>query len=216
MEVRHARRAGRRPLLGAGVYYGAALTEAATYRDKDVFVVGGANSAGQGAMFFSRHARKVTMLVRGPDLSAGMSQYLVDRIAETTNIEVLANTAWSRRARRRAARSVDGRRRRHRRNGASCRRRRCSSSSARRRARRCAPASLSATRRDSSSPAATCMADGQSPAGGRRPAIRSCSRRACRGLRAGDARHGSGKRVAAAVGEGSATVSMIHQYLKTV
>ena len=71
MEVRRLEAAGRRAAAGRGVYYGAALTEAATYRGQDVIVVGGANSAGQGAMFFSRHARKVTMLVRGPDLSAG-------------------------------------------------------------------------------------------------------------------------------------------------
>jgi thioredoxin reductase (NADPH) len=79
-------------LTGAGVYYGAALTEAAFYRGQDIFVVGGANSAGQGAMFFSRFARKVTMLVRGNSLEAGMSQYLVDQIASTSNIEVLIKT----------------------------------------------------------------------------------------------------------------------------
>ena len=100
MEVRRLEAPGVEPLLGAGVYYGAALTEAATYRGQDVVVVGGANSAGQGAMFFSRYARKVTMLVRGPTLAAGMSQYLVDRIAETPNIEVLAE---QRRRRVRAA-----------------------------------------------------------------------------------------------------------------
>src|SRR5688500_495854 len=93
MEVRRLEAEGVDKLSGAGVYYGAALTEAATYRGKDVIVVGGANSAGQGAMFFSRHARKVTMLVRGSDISAGMSSYLVDRIAETPNVEVLVNTA---------------------------------------------------------------------------------------------------------------------------
>ena len=69
MEVRRLPAEGIEPLLGAGVYYGSSLTEAATYRGRDVIVVGGANSAGQGAMFFSRHARKVTILVRGPDLS---------------------------------------------------------------------------------------------------------------------------------------------------
>jgi thioredoxin reductase (NADPH) len=78
------------------VYYGAALSEAATYRGQDVIVVGGANSAGQGAMFFSRYARKVTMLVRGPNLSAGMSSYLVDRIAETPNVEVVVNASVAR------------------------------------------------------------------------------------------------------------------------
>ncbi|MFZ0544218.1 MAG: FAD-dependent oxidoreductase [Candidatus Promineifilaceae bacterium] len=84
---------GIEPLNGAGVYYGAAVTEAAHYRDRDVFVVGGANSAGQGAMFFSRYARKVTMLVRSSSLEKGMSQYLVDQIHEQENIEVLCRTA---------------------------------------------------------------------------------------------------------------------------
>ncbi len=76
-------------LTGAGVYYGAALSEAANYRGQQVFVVGGANSAGQGAMFFSRYAEKVTMLVRGSGLEASMSQYLIDQIRSTPNIEVL-------------------------------------------------------------------------------------------------------------------------------
>jgi thioredoxin reductase (NADPH) len=76
-------------LLGAGLYYGAAMTEAAMYRDQDVSVMGGANSAGQGALFFSRYARKVTMLVRAASLEKAMSKYLVDRIVETSNIEVL-------------------------------------------------------------------------------------------------------------------------------
>jgi thioredoxin reductase (NADPH) len=76
-------------LVGAGVYYGAAMTEAALYRGHDVCVVGGANSAGQGALFFSRYARTVTMLVRAADLGVAMSQYLVDRIQTTPNINVL-------------------------------------------------------------------------------------------------------------------------------
>jgi thioredoxin reductase (NADPH) len=79
-------------LTGAGVYYGAALTEAAHYRDKNVFVVGGANSAGQGAMFFSRYASKVTMVVRGESLDSSMSQYLIDQIKGRDNIEVLVRT----------------------------------------------------------------------------------------------------------------------------
>ncbi len=83
---------GAEALTGAGVYYGAALTEAANYRDQHIFVVGGANSAGQGAMFFSRYASKVTMLVRGSALEKGMSQYLVDQIYGTENIEVLTHT----------------------------------------------------------------------------------------------------------------------------
>lgn len=75
-------------LTGAGIFYGAALTEAAYYKGEPVVVVGGANSAGQGAMFFSRFASKVTMLVRATSLEQGMSQYLVDQIHATPNIEV--------------------------------------------------------------------------------------------------------------------------------
>ena len=75
-------------LTGAGIYYGASLTEAASYRDQHVFVVGGANSAGQAAMFFSQFAKQVTMLVRGNSLTKSMSQYLIDQIEGTENIEV--------------------------------------------------------------------------------------------------------------------------------
>jgi Thioredoxin reductase len=80
---------GLAPLQGVGVYYGAAMTEAARYRAKDICIVGGANSAGQGALFFSRYARRVTMLVRAPDLQPTMSRYLVDRIRSAPNIEVV-------------------------------------------------------------------------------------------------------------------------------
>jgi thioredoxin reductase (NADPH) len=83
---------GVEPLNGAGVYYGAAVTEAAHYRGRDVFVIGDANSAGQGAMFFSRYANKVTMLVRSSSLEKGMSQYLVEQIDAQENIEVLCRT----------------------------------------------------------------------------------------------------------------------------
>jgi len=89
MAVRLLEVPGIEPLLGVGVYYGAAMTEAATYRDREICVVGGANSAGQGALFFSRYARRVTMIVRKPALSPWMSQYLVDRIEATENIEVI-------------------------------------------------------------------------------------------------------------------------------
>ncbi len=80
---------GLQPLFGIGAYYGAAMTEAATYRGQDACVVGGGNSAGQGALFFSRYARRVTLLVRGESLGRSMSQYLIDRIAATANIEVV-------------------------------------------------------------------------------------------------------------------------------
>src|SRR5207237_2458206 len=75
-------------LTGAGIYYGAAMTEAISTRDEDVFIVGGANSAGQAAMYFSKYARRVVMLVRGESLSTSMSQYLIDQIKHTPNIQV--------------------------------------------------------------------------------------------------------------------------------
>ncbi len=75
-------------LTGAGVYYGAAMTEAKACADESVYIVGGANSAGQAAMFFSKYAKKVTMLVRGESLKASMSKYLIDQIAATSNVEV--------------------------------------------------------------------------------------------------------------------------------
>ena len=87
---------GVEALTSAGVYYGAALTEAAYYKGKHMFVVGGANSAGQGAMFFSRYASKVTMLVRGSSLQKDMSQYLIDQINCTENIELRPHTSISR------------------------------------------------------------------------------------------------------------------------
>jgi thioredoxin reductase (NADPH) len=75
-------------LTGAGVYYGAALGEGESVRDQDIYIVGGANSAGQAAMYFSRFAKTVTMLVRGQSLARSMSQYLIDQIQETANIRV--------------------------------------------------------------------------------------------------------------------------------
>jgi len=83
-------------LVGAGVYYGAAQSEAQSCKDEEVFVVGGANSAGQAAMNFARYARKVTMLVRGKGLAQSMSQYLIDQIAGTPNITVETGTEITR------------------------------------------------------------------------------------------------------------------------
>ncbi len=75
-------------LLGAGVYYGATLSEASTCVNEEIFIVGGANSAGQAAVHFAKFARKVTMLVRADSLAQSMSKYLIDQIAGTSNIEV--------------------------------------------------------------------------------------------------------------------------------
>jgi thioredoxin reductase (NADPH) len=78
---------GIKSVTGAGVYYGAARTEAANYEGKHVFMVGGANSAGQGAVFLSRYADQVSMLVRS-SLAASMSRYLIDQIERRDNIDV--------------------------------------------------------------------------------------------------------------------------------
>ena len=79
---------GLEDLSGRGVYYGAATTEGPSCRSQNVFIVGGANSAGQAAMYFSRYADKVTLLVRGKSLDSSMSRYLIDQIDRVANIEV--------------------------------------------------------------------------------------------------------------------------------
>jgi len=83
---------GAERLAGAGVYYGAAVTEAMHARGEVVYMVGAGNSAGQAAMFFKDYADRVVMLVRGGSLSDRMSRYLVDRIENTPNIEVRLHT----------------------------------------------------------------------------------------------------------------------------
>jgi thioredoxin reductase (NADPH) len=216
MEVRRLEAPGVDELAGAGVFYGAALTEAAAYRDRDVFVVGGANSAGQGAMFFSRHARSVTMLIRGAALSTGMSQYLVDRIAETRNVRVLPRSVVAGVSGTGHLESITVE---HVETGE----------------RTEFPAAAmfifigtaprtsivaDLVERDAQGFILTgrdLMIDGRPPRGwplARDPFLFETSVPGI--FAAGDARRGSGKRVAAAVGEGSATVSMIHEYLTTV
>ena len=216
MEVRRLDVPGIEGLVGTGVFYGAALTEAATYRDRDVYVVGGANSAGQGAMFFSRYARRVTMLVRGESLSASMSQYLIDRIADTKNVEVLTRSVIT---------SVRG----------TGKLEAITISDLAAGTSREVPADAlfifigtaprtemvaGLVERDSQGFILTgrdLMVDGHPPAGwplARDPFLFETSVPGV--FAAGDARRGSGKRVAAAVGEGSATVSMVHEYLETV
>jgi len=81
---------GADALTGAGIYYGAAYTEAMNYKDKDVFVVGGANSAAQGAIYLSQFAKKVYVLIRGHEPTA--SKYLVDAMNENKKLEILLNT----------------------------------------------------------------------------------------------------------------------------
>jgi thioredoxin reductase (NADPH) len=91
---------------GAGIYYGAAMTEARACADQHVVVIGGANSAGQAAVYFSSHAAHVSMLVRGPSLEKSMSQYLIEQIAALPNVEVRTGTSAT------AAEGDDGRLRR--------------------------------------------------------------------------------------------------------
>ena len=216
MEVRLLEVPGLKERVGAGVYYGSALSEAVLYRDEDVFVVGAANSAGQGAIHFSRYARTVTVLMRGPDLRRSMSQYLVDRINETANIIVLPNTVVAGVGGNGRLESIDIR-------------------DAAGGETRTLPAAAmfifvgSAPRtsmvaelveRDRDGFMLTgreVMRNGRGPKGwtaDRDPFLFETS---VPGVFAvGDARRGSGKRVAAAVGEGSAAVSAIHEYLRTV
>jgi thioredoxin reductase (NADPH) len=84
---------GIEKLRGAGVYYGGGATEAISCTGETVYIVGGANSAGQAAMNFSKYAARVVILVRGNSLAATMSQYLIDQIKETPNIEVWSHAS---------------------------------------------------------------------------------------------------------------------------
>ena len=203
-------------LTGAGVYYGAALTEAASYRDEPMCVVGGANSAGQGAMFFSRYASKVTMLVRATSLAKSMSHYLIEQIAGTENIEVLTrhtveeahgdnrleaitvlnhDTGETRRLDTRALFLFIG----------AVPHSECVAGIVERNA-----AGFILTGPDR-------MVNGQRPKGWKLQRDPFLLETSVPGIfAAGDVRQGATRRVAAAVGEGANVVSQVHQYLRTV
>jgi thioredoxin reductase (NADPH) len=83
---------GLERLIGAGVYYGAARSEALGMRGRRIFLIGGGNSAGQSAMFFANYAAEVTLLVRGPSLASSMSAYLISQLATRANITVSTQT----------------------------------------------------------------------------------------------------------------------------
>ncbi len=83
---------GIEQFLGAGIYYGAARTEALGMRGRSVYLIGGGNSAGQAAMFFANYATQVTLLVRGPSLAESMSSYLIDQLTTRANIAVRTGT----------------------------------------------------------------------------------------------------------------------------
>ncbi len=203
-------------LTGAGIYYGAALTEAASYRGEHIIVVGGANSAGQGAMFFSRYASKVTMLVRSTSLSKSMSQYLIDQIAGTDNIEVLTEhtVVEAHGQNRLEAISVTNNH-----TGETI--------------RIDTPAMFlfigavphsdcvrEVVERNSAGFILTgpdLMADGKRPNGWKPQRDPFLLETSVPGIfAAGDVRQGATRRVAAAVGEGANVVSQVHQYLRTV
>lgn len=207
---------GIESLQGAGVYYGAAASEAISCREEDVYIVGGANSAGQAAMFFSKYAHRVIMLVRGPSLAATMSQYLVDQIEKTENIQVECRTRVT---------AVDGEERLR---SISIT---CDASGE----TQTVPASAlfifigaepctawldGVVERDSRGFVLTgpdLSGDGKRPKGwqlDRDPGLLETS---VPGIFAvGDVRHGSIKRVASSVGEGSVAIQFVHQYLSKV
>jgi thioredoxin reductase (NADPH) len=93
VEYRQLDAPGFSDFTGAGVYYGAALTEARSCADQSVVIIGGANSAGQAAVYFSGYAAQVTMLVRGPSLERSMSRYLIEQIEALPNVVVRTGSA---------------------------------------------------------------------------------------------------------------------------
>jgi thioredoxin reductase (NADPH) len=207
---------GVEKLTGAGIYYGAALTEAAHYRGRHIFVVGGANSAGQGAVFFSRYAKQVTMLVRGSALSRSMSHYLIHQIDETPNIEVCLETEVVEAHgdnRLEAITTID-------RKSGETQRRPADALFAFVGAAAHTDMVAGVVERNSAGFILTgldLIREGKKPAGWslkRDPYLLETSVPGI--FAAGDVRQGAIRRVASAVGEGAVAVSFVHQYLNTV
>lgn len=216
VSVRKLEIADAERLTGAGIYYGAAFSEAQSAKGQDVIVVGGANSAGQGAIFLSRHAKTVYLVVRGETLESGMSAYLVQQINATDNIRVLLG-----------AEVTDVKGETH-----------LEEATIRQRSGD-APMTLpvgslfafigavahtgmleGVVARDSAGFILTgqdIRVDGRLPASWTLKRDPYLLETAVPGIfAAGDVRHMSVKRVGSAVGEGAVAVALIHQYLKTV
>ena len=195
-------------LTGAGIYYGAAMTEARSCADQHVVVIGGANSAGQAAVYFSGYAAQVTMLVRGASLEKSMSHYLIEQIAGA--------------AERRRAHRQHGRRRRGRGRPPAAA---CASTARTARRRSTADACFvfigASPRTDwlegvvARDERGFILAGRDAQADGwplqREPYLLETTVPGV--FVAGDVRARSIKRVASAVGEGSMAVSLIHEYL---
>jgi thioredoxin reductase (NADPH) len=205
---------GADALVGRGVYYGAARTEALGTNGRDIFLIGGGNSAGQAAMFFADYARKVTLLCRGYSLAASMSHYLIAQLATKRNVEVRFRSQVVRVegtdhleaivVEIATAASSNATRRTH-----------CSCSSAPTPKQRGCPPNSFATRAATCARAATCSTSSQ-PDKARGPLARDpyLLETSVPGIfAAGDVRHGSIKRVASGVGEGSMAIAFVHQYL---
>jgi thioredoxin reductase (NADPH) len=203
-------------LTGAGIYYGAAMTEAMSAKDEDVFVIGGANSAGQAAMYFSKYARRVVMLVRGSSLAASMSQYLINQLKETPNVQIEYNSSLVEAHGKDHLESISVR---------------CSTTNEVNRV----PANslfimigaapntnwlADVVERDARGfiySGRDLMRDGKRPKGwplDRDPGLLETNVPGI--FVVGDVRHGSVKRVASGVGEGSVAISFVHQYLSKV
>jgi thioredoxin reductase (NADPH) len=202
---------GLERLTGAGVYYGANLAEAVACRDEDVFIVGGANSAGQAAMHFSKYARKVTMLVRGESLEKSMSKYLIDQVAGSSNITVetgseVVEALGEQRLECLKVRNADGESVRQASElfifiGAAPR-------------TEWLPSGIMRDPRGFVLSGSDLLVEGRMPktwTENRSPYLLETSTPGV--FVAGDIRHGSVKRAASAVGEGSIAVQFIHQYL---
>ena len=195
---------------GTGVYYAATPMESGLCRDRSVIVVGGGNSAGQAAVFLAEHARNVLLLIRGDDLNKNMSSYLVRRIAQTANIELVCNTTIHRvegNGHLQSVEIVD------------------SNTGQTRRVETPAVFSfIGATPRTDWLPAEVerdakgfvltgpALKESSHWTAGRAPFLLETSHPGV--FAAGDVRAGSSKRVAAAVGEGAMSVQFVHEYLR--